>query len=139
MFYRNIKDCSDFLKIEIKKKKLLDLQNFIENKFNKLAITMMTNDNEENYLEVISSFEVQFYKKIFKKVTKNIYFYYLILYNYHEYLNDIFEIIKDSIALKELFDNYSIKLTYAKNVRFEDTIDAIKQIIDILESELVGV
>ena len=56
-----------------------------------------------------------------------------------EYLNDMFEIIKDSIVLKELFDNYSTKLTYAKNVRFEDTIDAIKQIIDILKSEFVVV
>lgn len=54
-----------------------------------------------------------------------------------EYLNDIFEIIKDSIVLKELFNNYSKKLSYVKNVRFEDTIDAIKQIIDILEQELV--
>lgn len=56
-----------------------------------------------------------------------------------EYLNDMFVIIKNSIVLKELFDNYSTKLTYAKNVRFEDTIDAIKQIIDILELEFVGV
>lgn len=56
-----------------------------------------------------------------------------------EYLNDIFEIIKDSIVLKELFDNYSKKLNYVRNVKFEDTIDAIKQIIDILEQELVTV
>ena len=56
-----------------------------------------------------------------------------------EYLNDIFEIIKDSIVLKELFDNYSRKLNYAKKIKFEDTIDAIKQIIDILEQELVTV
>jgi hypothetical protein len=55
-----------------------------------------------------------------------------------EYLNDIFEIIKDSIVLKELFNNYSRKLNYVRNVKFEDTIDAIKQIIDILE-ELVTV
>ena len=56
-----------------------------------------------------------------------------------EYLNDIFEIIKDSIVLKELFNNYSWKLNYVRNVKFEDTIDAIKQIIDILEQELVTV
>lgn len=56
-----------------------------------------------------------------------------------EYLNDIFEIIKDSIVLKELFDNYSRKLSYARNVKYEDTVDAIKQIIDILEQELVTV
>ena len=54
-----------------------------------------------------------------------------------EYLNDMFEIIKDSIALKELFDNYSKKLNYAKNVNFEDIIEAIKQIIEILKQELV--
>ena len=56
-----------------------------------------------------------------------------------EYLNDIFEIIKDSIVLKELFDNYSKKLNYAKNVNFGDTIEAIKQIIEILEQEIVTV
>ena len=56
-----------------------------------------------------------------------------------EYLNDIFEIIKDSIVLKELFDNYSKKLNYVRNVKFEDTIASIKQIIDILEQELVNV
>lgn len=56
-----------------------------------------------------------------------------------EYLKDIFEIIKDSIVLKELFDNYSRKLNYVKNVKFEDTIDAINQIIDILDQKLVTV
>lgn len=52
-----------------------------------------------------------------------------------EYINDTFEIIKDSIVLKELFDNYSKKLNYAKNVKFEDTINAIIKIIEILEKE----
>ena len=56
-----------------------------------------------------------------------------------EYLNEIFEIIKDSIVLKEVFNNYSKNLNYVKNVEFEDTIDAIKQIIDILEQELITV
>ena len=56
-----------------------------------------------------------------------------------EYLNDMFEIIKDSIVLKELFDNYSKKLNYAKSIKFEDTIIAIKQIIEVLEQELVTV
>ena len=56
-----------------------------------------------------------------------------------EYLNDMFEIIKDSVVLKELFDNYSKKLNYVKNVNFEDTIDAIKQIIEILKQELATI
>ena len=54
-----------------------------------------------------------------------------------EYLNDIFEIIKDSIVLKELFDNYSKKLNYAKGIKYEDTIKSIKQIMDLLQQELV--
>ena len=56
-----------------------------------------------------------------------------------EYLNDIFEIIKDSIVLKELFNNYSKKLNYAKSIKYEDTIDAIKQIIEILDSKIIDV
>lgn len=55
-----------------------------------------------------------------------------------EYLNDMFDIIKDNIILKELFHNYRKKLNYAKNIKFEDTVNVIKEIIDVLESELVG-
>ena len=56
-----------------------------------------------------------------------------------EYLNEIFEIIKDGISLKESFENYSKKLNYAKEVKYEDTIKAINEIINILEKELIGV
>ena len=49
-----------------------------------------------------------------------------------EYINDMFEIIKDSIVLKELFYNYSRKLNYVKGITFEDTIGALRQIVDIL-------
>jgi predicted nucleotidyltransferase component of viral defense system len=52
-----------------------------------------------------------------------------------EYLNEIFEIIRDNIILKELFENYSKKLIYAKNVKFEETIQAINEIINILKNE----
>ena len=56
-----------------------------------------------------------------------------------EYLNEMFEIIKHSIAIKEMFENYSKKLNYTKNVKYEDTIKAINEIINILEKELIGV
>lgn len=56
-----------------------------------------------------------------------------------EYLNEIFEIIKDSSVLNEMFENYSKMLNYAKNVKYEDTISAIKQIIEILELELIEI
>lgn len=56
-----------------------------------------------------------------------------------KYLNDTFEIIKDSVVLKELFENYSKKLNYTKNVEYKDTIAAIKQIINILTCELAVV
>lgn len=54
-------------------------------------------------------------------------------------VNDIFEIITDSIVLKELFNNYSKELNYAKSIKYEDTIDAIKQIIEILDSKIIDV
>ncbi len=50
-----------------------------------------------------------------------------------KYLQDVFNEIKDSISLNELFKKYSEKLTYAKNIEFEDTIKAIHKIMEILE------
>ena len=52
---------------------------------------------------------------------------------------EIVEILKESNTLKRVFTYYQDKLEYTKQVEFDDTIKAIKNIIDILESELVGV
>lgn len=51
----------------------------------------------------------------------------------------IIEIMENSRALKRVFADYQSKLEYTKEVSFDDTIKAINLIIDILESELVGV
>ena len=56
-----------------------------------------------------------------------------------KYIYEVFEVIKDSVILKELFNNYSKKLNYAKNVKYSDTINAIQEIINIMESELVTI
>lgn len=69
-YNRNIKDCSDFLDIGISNKKLLNLQDYIESQFNKIAVIIMSNDDGGNYMEVISTFEIQLYKKIAKLVLK---------------------------------------------------------------------
>lgn len=49
------------------------------------------------------------------------------------------EILEDSNVLKRVFTDYQSKLEYTKEVSFDDTIKAIKNIINILESELVDV
>lgn len=56
-----------------------------------------------------------------------------------DYLNEVFDIIKDSKILENNFNDYRKKLNYAKDVNYEDTISAIKMVIDILEEELVVV
>ena len=56
-----------------------------------------------------------------------------------EYLKEIYNLLKDSAILKELFNNYSKKLDYAKNVKYEETIAAINEVINILEIELVAI
>ena len=56
-----------------------------------------------------------------------------------KYIYEVFEVIKDSVILKELFNNYSKKLNHAKNVKYSDTINAIQEIINIMESELVTI
>ena len=49
------------------------------------------------------------------------------------------EILEDSNALKRVFTDYQSKLEYTKEVSFDDTINAINKIINILEKELIGV
>lgn len=52
---------------------------------------------------------------------------------------EIVEILEESNTLKRVFTDYQSKLEYTKEVSFEDTINAINEIINILEKELVGV
>lgn len=69
-YCRNIKDYSDFLEISVKSKKVLELKEYIENQFNKITVTIMSSKSGGNYIEVISNFEIQLYKKIAKLVLK---------------------------------------------------------------------
>ena len=50
---------------------------------------------------------------------------------------EIIELLSESNALKRVFIDYQEKLEYTKQVDFNDTILAIKDIVDILDSELV--
>ena len=52
---------------------------------------------------------------------------------FKEIINDI----EKSKTIKHLWEKYQNKNTYAKNIKYEDTILAIKQIINILEKEKV--
>ena len=57
-------------------------------------------------------------------------------------IDKINEIINDLINdnnMNSLWENAVSKNSYAKNIRCEDTIDAIKQVAEILQSELVEV
>lgn len=52
---------------------------------------------------------------------------------------EIVEILETSDTLKKVFINYRDKLEYTKQVEFDDTIKELKEIIHILEDELVEV
>ncbi len=56
-----------------------------------------------------------------------------------EQFNDIVSDLIEDNNMNNLWNEYVLKNPYAKNINFNDTIKAIKEIIDILESELVGV
>lgn len=53
--------------------------------------------------------------------------------------NKYLELITNDERLKLLWNNYQNNYEYAKDISFEDTITAIKKIIEILENELVQV
>ena len=56
-----------------------------------------------------------------------------------EQFNEVIDDLSNDNNMNNLWNEYISKNSYAKNVKFEDTIKAIKEIVEILESELVGV
>lgn len=54
-----------------------------------------------------------------------------------ELFNEVIKDLADDSNMNKLWNEYVLKNSYAKNIKFEDTIDAIKQIIEILKQELV--
>ncbi len=56
-----------------------------------------------------------------------------------EDFKEIVEMLEDSKTLRKVFLDYQSKLEYARKVNFDDTIEAIKEIINIFETELIEV
>lgn len=56
-----------------------------------------------------------------------------------EQFNEVIDDLSNDNNMNNLWNEYISKNSYAKNVKFEDTINALKEIIEILESEFVGV
>ena len=56
-----------------------------------------------------------------------------------EQFNEVINDLSNDNNMNNLWNEYISKNSYAKGVKFEDTIKAIKEIVEILESELVGV
>ena len=54
-----------------------------------------------------------------------------------EQFNEVINDLSNDNNMNNLWNEYISKNSYAKNVKFEDTINALKEIIEILESELV--
>lgn len=50
---------------------------------------------------------------------------------------EIVELLKESKVVRKVFSDYQDKLEYTKHVKYDDTIDALEEIINILEKELV--
>ena len=56
-----------------------------------------------------------------------------------EDFKEIVEMLEDSKTIRKVFLDYQSKLEYARKVNFDDTIEAIKEIINIFETELIEV
>ena len=53
---------------------------------------------------------------------------------YLENINNQISEIENSDDLKEIWNNYQNKFTYANDISFKDTIDVIKEIVKIFEN-----
>ena len=56
-----------------------------------------------------------------------------------EEFKDIIEMISESSTLRRVYADYQEKLDYTKNVSFDNTINALENVVDILEGELAEV
>ena len=56
-----------------------------------------------------------------------------------EQFNEVIRDLSDDNNMNNLWNEYVLKNSYAKGIKFNDTINSIKMIIKILESELVAV
>ncbi len=56
-----------------------------------------------------------------------------------EQCNEVIKDLSDDSNMNNLWKKYVLKNLYAKEIAFKDTIDAIKQIIEILEKELITI
>ena len=53
--------------------------------------------------------------------------------------NEIIDGLENDKNMKRLWEEYQNKNTYSKDISYEDTINAIKRIVSLLEKELVMV
>lgn len=56
-----------------------------------------------------------------------------------ENFNEITELLEESTILRRVFADYQEKLEYTKEVEYDATVSAIKDIVKVLESELIEV
>ena len=87
-----------------------------------LINTKMNELNKDNLINAI--------KNTFERRETN-----LNLEQFNEFIDDL----SDDNNIKNLWNDYVLRNSYAKGIKFEDTVNAIKEIIKILESELVGI
>lgn len=93
--------------------------------FYDLYILMSKHSNDINNKNLVKAIENTFNKRNTKFNIDN--------------FKEIVEILKESDILKKVFIDYQSKLEYTKEVSFNDTINAINEIINILENGLVEV
>ena len=54
-----------------------------------------------------------------------------------EYFNEIIQVIENDNSLKRVFQNYKSKFDYTKNIEYKDTINALKELINMLKQEYI--
>ena len=82
-------------------------------------------------------YQLFYFERILERISKSNYRRQIILKG--ELFNEVIKDLADDDNINNLWNEYISKTSYAKGVKYEDTINAIKQIIEILESQLVEV
>jgi len=118
-----------------------NLETIIAEKFETFITDNIMNTRNKDFYDlymILNNYYDKLNKEQLKKAIKNTFERRNVEFNIDK-IKSNFEAIKMSDRLKHNFENFKLKKEYAKNISYEDVMDKINVIIELLSKELVEV
>ncbi len=118
-----------------------NLETIVAEKFETFITDNIMNTRNKDFYDlymILNNYHDKLNKEQLKKAIKNTFERRNVAFNFDR-IKSNFEAIKMSDRLKHNFENFKLKKEYAKSISYEDVMDKINIIIELLSKELVEV